>query len=108
MRGKIPDGSFLRLDDRSLSGGEKRHAVGELIELSRIAVRDWAALSLADGDDIPLLASDQHARIVDLPRRDANAIVSLLASLADVERVANTNVSAGLVVDYLRMQLAPR
>jgi len=108
VRGKTPDGSFLRLDDRSLSGGEKRQAVGELIELSRIAVRDWAALSLASGSDVPLLASDQRARISELPARDATAIVTLLAQLADVERVANTNVSAGLVVDYLRMQLAPR
>ena len=108
MTGKTPDSSFLALDDRSLSGAEKREAVGELIELSRIAVRDWAALTLAAGDDVPLLASDQRARIQNLPHRDATAIVNLLTHLADVERVASSNVSAGLVVDYLRMQLSPR
>ncbi len=108
VRGKQPDGSFLSLDDKSLSGAEKRRNVGELIELSRIAVRDWAALTLAPGADVPVLASDQRARIAGLPGRDPAAIVNLLASLADVERVANTNVSAGLVVDYLRMQLSPR
>jgi DNA polymerase-3 subunit delta' len=108
VRGKIPDGAFLRLDDRSISGAEKRRAVGELIELSRIAVRDWAALTLAGSDGIPVLASDQRARIADLPARDATAIVNLLAALSDVGRVANSNVSAGLVVDYLRMQLAQR
>ncbi len=108
VRGNAPDGAFLRLDDRSLSGGEKRQAVGELIELSRIAVRDWAALSLANGREVPLLASDQRGRIAELPPREPGSIVNLLASLADVERVANTNVSAGLVVDYLRMALAPR
>jgi DNA polymerase-3 subunit delta' len=108
VRGKIPDGSFLRLDDRSLSGAEKRQAVGELIELTRIAVRDWAALALCADSDVPLLASDQRARIAELPARAPDSIVSLLANLSDVERIANSNVSAGLVVDYLRMQLAPR
>jgi DNA polymerase-3 subunit delta' len=108
VRGETPDSSFLRLDDRSLSGAEKRRAVGELIELARIAVRDWAALALSAGSDVPLLATDQRARIAELPTRDPTAIVTLLANLGDVERVANTNVSAGLVVDYLRMALAPR
>jgi DNA polymerase-3 subunit delta' len=106
--GKIPDASFLRLDDRSLTGAEKRQAVGELIELVRIAVRDWAAVALSHGAEVPLLASDQRTRIAELPPRDSTEIVNLLANLAGVERVANTNVSAGLVVDYLRMQLAPR
>jgi DNA polymerase-3 subunit delta' len=108
VRGKIPDAAFLRLDDRSLTGADKRHAVGELIELVRLAVRDWAALALCDGAEVPLLASDQRSRIAELPARDSSEIVNLLANLAGVERVANSNVSAGLVVDYLRMQLAPR
>ncbi len=108
VRGTSPDAGFLRLDDRSLSGAQKREAVGELIELVRIAVRDWAALALSNGGDVPLLASDQRGRIAELPARDASELVNLLADLANVGRVANSNVSAGLVVDYLRMQLAPR
>ena len=107
VRGEQPDGAFLRLDDRSLSGAEKRALVGELIELVRVAVRDWAALSLSGGAEVPLLAADQRERIDGLPPREPSAIVALLAAAGETERLARTNVSAGLVVDYLRMQLAP-
>ena len=107
VSGRIPDAGFLRLDDRSLSGAEKRALVGELIEVVRVALRDWAALSLSESG-VPLLAADQRERIARLPQRDTRAIVSLLGTVADIERMARTNVSAGLVADHLRMQLAPR
>jgi DNA polymerase-3 subunit delta' len=106
MAGGSPDASFLNLDDRSLTGAQKRENVGELIELVRVAARDWAALILA-GEDVPLLAADQRARILRLPQRDPKAVVALLAAVGEAERLANTNVSAGLVVDFLRLQLAP-
>jgi len=106
MRGDAVDSSFLRLDDRSLSAAEKRGFVGELIELVRVAARDWAAVGLA-GDQAPLLAADQRALIARVPAREPKAIVSVLAAVGEAERLAKTNVSAGLVVDYLRMQLAP-
>jgi DNA polymerase-3 subunit delta' len=106
VRGELPDASFLHLDDRSLSGAEKRAAVLELVEIVRVALRDWAALSLGV-PAVPLMASDQRALIARLPKRDTKAVVALLSAVADVERMARTNVSAGLVVDYLRMQLAP-
>ena len=107
VRGEQPDAAFLRLDDRSLSGAEKRALVGELIEVVRVAVRDWTAISLADGATIPLLAADQRESIERFPRRDPAALVALLGAVGETERLARTNVSAGLVVDYLRMQLAP-
>jgi len=106
VKGEQPSSAFLRLDDRSLSGAEKRALVGELIEVVRVAARDWAALSLGTAD-VPLLAGDQRARIAELPARDTRSIVALLGAIGDVERISRTNVSAGLVVDYLRMQLAP-
>ena len=106
VRGENADASFLRLDDRSLTGAEKRALVGELIELVRVAARDWVALAVA-GADIPLLATDQRDRIAALPARDPRALVAMLAGIGDTERLAHTNVSAGLVVDHLRMQLAP-
>ncbi len=106
LAGDVADQSFLRLDDRSLSAGEKRAIVAELIEIVRVAARDWAALTLA-GKDVPLLAADQRRRLSGLPRRSPEATIALLAALAEAERLSNTNVSAGLVVDYLRMQLAP-
>ena len=107
VRGRAPDASFLRLDDRSLTGAEKRAAVGELIELARVAARDWTALALG-GQGVPLLAGDQRARLAKLPPREPEALVAMLAAIGGVDRLANTNVSAGLVVDYLRMQLAPQ
>lgn len=107
IRGRPADASFLGLDDRSSSGAEKRARVVELIEIVRVGARDWAALALGDGN-VPPLAADQRERIASLPRRDGRAIATLLAAAGDAERLAATNVSAGLVIEYLRMQLAPR
>jgi hypothetical protein len=107
MRGEPADASFLRLDDRSLSGGEKRALALELVELVRVAARDWGAAALA-GDGVARLAPDQRARLDRIPARDPDAIASLLGAIGDAARIANTNVSAGLVVDYLRLALAPR
>lgn len=106
IEGRPVETGFLNLDDRSLTGAQKRAAVGELIELVRVAARDWAALAIA-GADVPLLASDQRARIAALPQRDPKSVVAVLVAIGDAERLASTNVSAGLVVDYLRVQLAP-
>lgn len=106
VRGEPADASFLRLDDRSLTGAQKRALVGELIELVRVAARDWAALAIG-GPGVPLLAADQRDRIAALPSRDPRALVAVLAAIGETEKLANSNVSAGLVVDYLRMQLAP-
>ncbi len=106
VSGRPADAAFLQLDDRSLTGAQKRGAVGELIELVRVAARDWVALTLA-GDDVPLLAADQRARIAALPTRDPRGLVAVLAALSETERLANSNVSAGLIVDYLRVQLSP-
>jgi DNA polymerase-3 subunit delta' len=106
VRGEPADASFLRLDDRGRTGAEKRAAVGELVELVRAAARDWVALQLA-GDDAPLLAADKRDLLGRLPRREPASLVTLLAAVGDVERLSATNVSAGLVVDFLRLQLAP-
>ncbi|MBC5799471.1 MAG: DNA polymerase III subunit [Candidatus Eremiobacteraeota bacterium] len=105
--GERPDGGFLRLDDRSLNGAQKRAVVLDLIEIVRTAARDWAALTLG-GERTTLLAADQRERFARLPARNPSALVALLAGAAESERLARTNVSAGLVVDHLRMQLAPR
>jgi DNA polymerase-3 subunit delta' len=107
MAGDVPDHAFLRLDDRSLTAGEKRAAVGEMIEVVRIAARDWSVLTLV-GKDAPLLAPDQRKLLAKIPKRKPDQTVALLSAVGEAEKLANTNVSAGLVVDYLRMQLAPR
>ncbi|MBC5810678.1 MAG: AAA family ATPase [Candidatus Eremiobacteraeota bacterium] len=106
MRGGSPDHGFLRLDDRSLTAGEKRALVAEMVETVRIAARDWSALTMA-GEEATLLAPDQRALLEKIPRRSPAAAAGVLKAVADVERLANTNVSAGLVLDFLRMQLTP-
>ncbi len=107
MRGRAPDTGFLRLDDRSLNAGEKRALVGELVETVRVAARDWSA-GVLGGANVPLLAPDQRKRLAELPPRSPLEVVALLTAVAEAQRLATTNVSAGLVVDYLRMQLGPR
>jgi DNA polymerase-3 subunit delta' len=106
VRGEPSDAGFLRLDDRSLTGAEKRAAVAELIELVRVAARDWTALHVG-GATVPLLAADQRALYDALPAREPKTLVAMLASIGDTARIAHSNVSAGLVVDYLRLALAP-
>jgi len=106
LAGNVPDSRFLRLDDRGLSNADKRASVELLVRLVRSIARDWAALALA-GFDAPLLNADWSARIRALPSRSPAAIGSVLAALADAERLSTTNVTPLLVLDYLRMQLAP-
>ena len=107
LQGRVGDHSFLRLDDRSLSAGEKRALVSEMLEVVRIAARDWAVLNLG-GKNPPLLAPDQKKLLAALPQRTPEEVAGLLASVAEVTKLSESNVSAGLVVDYLRMQVAPR
>jgi DNA polymerase-3 subunit delta' len=106
MHGRAPDQSFLRLDDRGASASDRRELVGEMLEVVRMAARDWAALTLA-GPSAPLLASDLRKRLAAVPQRPGPAVVGVLGAVAETQKLAATNVSAGLVVDYLRMQLAP-
>ncbi len=106
-RGDVPDHGFLRLDDRSLSAADKRASVAELIEVVRIAARDWAALNVV-GKDVAMLAPDQRALLAKIPSRPPDQIAAVLAAVGDAARLSDTNVSAGLVVEFLRMQLSPR
>jgi DNA polymerase-3 subunit delta' len=106
MRGESGDAGFLGLDDRSLTGAQKRENVRDLIEIVRVAARDWAIASLAGGEVRPL-AGDQHERVLRVAQRDPKTTAALLGALGDAERLAQTNVSPGLVVEFLRAQLSP-
>ena len=105
-RGEPGDASFLHLDDKHLTGAEKREGVAELIELVRLGLRDWAALTIA-GANASSMLPDHRDRIAKLPKRDAAALSTVLGAVGETARLARSNVSPGLVVDYLRMQLAP-
>jgi DNA polymerase-3 subunit delta' len=106
LRGRQPDSEFLRLDDRTVSAAERREALAEMIEMIRLIARDWAVLAVA-GHEGKLYAEDLRAQIERFPKRGTNEILALQQTLADAERLARTNVSAALVADLLRMQLAP-
>ncbi len=106
VRGDIGDTAFLHLDDKHLTGAEKREGVADLIELVRLGLRDWAAVTIA-GTTATSMLPDRRDRIARLPKRDAHAIAALMGAVGDTSRLARSNVSPGLVVDYLKMQLAP-
>jgi DNA polymerase-3 subunit delta' len=106
MAGRIPDQSFLRLEDRDASAAERRELVAAMLEVVRTVARDWAALALA-GSSAPLLAADVRERVGAISGRSPNSIIAILGAIADAQKLAETNVTAGLVADYLRMQLAP-
>jgi DNA polymerase-3 subunit delta' len=97
----------LRLDDRAGTAAERREILTALLGHVRIIARDWTAL-LAAGDAVPLLAADLRGEIQRLPKRTPAQAVDVLRSIASVARMAATNVSAALVADYLRIELAPR
>jgi DNA polymerase-3 subunit delta' len=106
LRGEQPDAEFLRLDDRTVSAAEKREALAGMLEMIRLVARDWAVLTVAR-DAGTLYAEDLRAQIERFPKRCAAEILALQQTLADAERLAHTNVSAALVADLVRMQLAP-
>jgi DNA polymerase-3 subunit delta' len=87
------------------SGWATRPTLEAGLETVKTLARDWIALGL--GASVPLLASDQRARLQTLPAREPAAFAKLLAALGDAERIARTNVSPPLVADLVRMALAP-
>lgn len=106
LRGERSELDFLGSDDRRLSAAEKRDAFAAMLEMIRLVARDWAVLAVAPGE-ANLYAADLRARIERFPHRSTSEILALQQALADAERLARTNVSAALVADLVRMQLAP-
>lgn len=103
MEGRAYD---LQLDERGATAAQRRSFVASFLEVVRVAARDWAALALV-GDDVPMLADDQRSRLQRLSKRDSQQALSVLTAVAEAQKMANTNVTPSLVVDYLRMQLSP-
>jgi DNA polymerase-3 subunit delta' len=80
-----------------------RETLSEGLETVKTLVRDWI---VAGGHDGVALMSVDHAdrlrRLKPLGKREAAA---LLAKLDEAQRLARTNVSAGLIGEYVRMAL---
>ena len=87
------------------SGWATRPALESGLETVKTLARDWIALGL--GGSVPILARDQRTRLEALPAREPAAFARMLAAIGDAERIARTNVSPPLVVELVRMALAP-
>ena len=72
----------------------------------KMLARDWLALAVAGGD-APLLIADQRDELARLPVADPATLVRALAAIGEAEKIARTNVSPALVIDLVRMALAP-
>lgn len=82
-----------------------REGLDEGLETLKTLVRDWTSLSAA-GHDVPLLAVDAAAQLRALPALGSENALRVLSRIGDAQRLAQTNVSPGLVADLVRMHLS--
>lgn len=80
-----------------------RETLDEGLETIKTLARDWIVASGNDG--AALLSLDQAERLRGLKRIDPRAATALLGKLDEAQRLARTNVSAGLVGEFVRMAL---
>jgi hypothetical protein len=107
VREAVIDWFFATLEggDADANAWATRPLLEDALEIAKTLTRDWLAIRIG-GTSVPLLASDQAARLSALAPREPAAIVRALAQLGDAERIARTNVSPALVADLARMALA--
>ena len=79
-----------------------RSTLSECLELIGLLLRDWAARVV--GSPTALL-SGESLRLRSLPQ-EREAVLAALNAWQDAQRMARTNVSAGLIVEGLRLALA--
>ena len=95
VRGDVADGAWAT-----------RPTLEDGVGTIKMLARDWLALAVG-GSDAPLLVADQRAELARLPAADPAVLVRALAAIGEAEKIARTNVSPALVVDLVRMALAP-
>ena len=83
-----------------------RAALGDGLDVVKTLTRDWLARRLST--DAPLLAPDQAYRLDALPPCEPAQIARALGAITDAERIAQSNVSPGLVADLAKMALVSR
>lgn len=79
-----------------------RETLDDGLETVKTLVRDWIASGYAGAE---LISLDQAERLRKLKPIDVRAAVALLGKLDEAQRLARTNVSAGMVGDLVRMAL---
>ena len=104
VAGNRADVEFLRLDDKGLAGAEKRELLVDFVSEVRVAMRDLAVLTMAN---VAMVTDEERARFARSPRGGGAELEAMISSLIDAQRIAATNVSPALVVDYVRMCLTP-
>jgi DNA polymerase III delta prime subunit len=80
-----------------------RETLDDGLQTIKTLVRDWAVLSQETGK--ALLMRDYAEDLSKLPPLDDRATVSILAKIGDAQRLARTNVSAGMVSEIVRMAI---
>jgi DNA polymerase-3 subunit delta' len=106
LRGSVTAWFYETVAGRTAdSSWATRQTLDEGLDIAKTLARDWLALRVA-GEDAPVLAVDQRTTILQLPRRDPQALLRTLGALGEAQRLARTNVSPALVADYARMAIA--
>lgn len=96
---------FAALAGRSVdSSWATRQTLEAGLETAKALTRDWIAVSIA-GEEIPVLLPDQRAALKKLPPRDPRRLLRALEAISEAQRLAGTNVSPGLIAEYVRMAL---
>jgi DNA polymerase III delta prime subunit len=103
MTGKSPE---LDLNAHGATPSDRRAWMEEFLNAVRIITRDYAVAIVAGGR-APKLAGELATQIASLPKRSAREATALLEAVHDTIRISQTNVSAALVADYLKVALAP-
>lgn len=85
-------------------GWATRETLDEGLEILKTLTRDWIAAG-ASGPPAPLLAVDYAARLKKLPDLSPERAVYSLMKITEAQRLARTNVSPALVMDFVRMAL---
>src|SRR5581483_12198636 len=85
-------------------GWATRETLDDGLETIKALTRDWIALGTA-GENVPLVASDYGAKLQQLPHIGGTVATRVLAKIDDAQRLALTNVSPGMVSEFIRMAL---
>jgi DNA polymerase III delta prime subunit len=80
-----------------------RETLAEGLETIKTLVRDWIVAAGHDG--VALMAVDHADRLRKLKPLGKREAAALLAKLDEAQRLARTNVSPGLIGEYVRMAL---
>lgn len=105
LRGQVADWFFQIVEGATPEGTwATRETLDEGLEILKTLLRDWVALTNT-GKDARLLALDYNKELKKLPAIDSKTALDAFGKITEAQRLARTNVSPGLVADFVRMAL---